>query len=107
MTFSARMKIQALTDIFETNCGATYQQLCVMVRRRDLVWIDETGWRVAAHLQLNKSRKVGKARPRSSSPTSHPQPSGYVRPSGYEFRRLLNFQLVETTKAPQVGLELP
>jgi len=45
------MKIQALTDIFETNCGATYQQLCVMDRRRDLVWIDETCWRVAAHLQ--------------------------------------------------------
>jgi transposase len=31
--------------------AATYQQLCVMVRRSDLVWIDETGWRVAAHLQ--------------------------------------------------------
>ena len=29
----------------------TYQQLCVMIRRSDLVWMDETGWRVAAHLE--------------------------------------------------------
>ncbi len=28
----------------------TYQQLCVMVRRSDVVWMDETGWRVAARL---------------------------------------------------------
>jgi transposase len=29
----------------------TYQQLCVMVRRSGFVWMDETGWRVAAHLE--------------------------------------------------------
>jgi len=27
----------------------TYQQLCALIRRSDQVWIDETGWRVAAH----------------------------------------------------------
>lgn len=31
--------------------GPTYQQLCVLIRRSDQAWMDETGWRVAAHLE--------------------------------------------------------
>jgi len=29
----------------------TYQQMCVSIRRSDITWMDETGWRVAAHLE--------------------------------------------------------
>jgi len=29
----------------------TYRQMCLLIRRSDQAWIDETGWRVAAQLQ--------------------------------------------------------